>query len=205
MDRVHPFRQVFGPMADERFPAIREAAAGERAIEPLLMCRPMMDLLHDLRPDTGLGESVDDFVAFVHACYLYWCDGTHDTALDEATTHQLVRDAAAGVVRGEPPNAARYVQVHPRLLWTRPESSEIHEPIDGWFAVREGTALRMVACIGVHPARPGLSVMAVRGERPDALGRTPPYAPEMEGGAAAGLVSVATVEEMLALGWQAGE
>jgi hypothetical protein len=205
MDRIHPFRQVFGPMADERFPAIRDAAAGERAIEPLLMCRPMMDLLHDLRPDTGLGESVDDFVAFVHACYLYWCDGAHDTALDESTTLQLVRDAVAGVVRGEPPNAARYVQVHPRLLWTRPESSEIHEPIDGWFAVREGTALRMVACIGVHPARPGLSVMVVRGERPDALGRTPPYAPEMEGGAAAGLVSVATVEEMLALGWQAGE
>jgi hypothetical protein len=129
------------------------------------------------------------------------------TPLDAAATRALVAGASGGAPMVELGTASRYVQVHPRLLWSRLGSSDIHEPLDGWFAIPEATSLRLVACLGVHPSRPGLSVLAVRGSAPAALRRddgSPPFAPEMEGGDAASLASVATVEELLALGWHAG-
>lgn len=206
MSRPHPFGLVFGELADQHFAAIRDAAGQERGVEPLLMCRPMVDLLHLLRPDEGLGDGVDDFVAFVHACYLHWCDGAHTTSLDAKATRTLVTTATTGSGAADDQAVSRYVQLHPRLLWSRLGASDIHEPLDGWFAIPEGPALRMVACLGVHPSRPGLSVLAVKGTMPDQLVRgdgTPAFAPEMEGGAAAGLWSVATVDELLTLGWRA--
>jgi hypothetical protein len=206
-DRILPYQQVFGTLGPERFPAIRDAAGGARDVESLLLCRPMVDLLHELRPDEGLGEGVDDFVAFVHACYLHWSDGERVTRLDAAGTRALVGRAAAGAATVEQGTTSRYVQVHPRLLWSRLGSSDIHEPLDGWFAMPEAASLRLVACLGVHPSRPGLSVLAVRGGVPASLRRndgSPPFAPEMAGGDAASLASVATVEELLALGWHAG-
>jgi hypothetical protein len=206
MSRLHPFELIRDAAVTEWFPALRDEAGGEREVEALLMRRPMMDLLHDLRPDEGLGDGVDDFVAFVHACYLYWCDGEHTVPLDEAATLGLVTAAGEASIGASEWAGSRYVQVHPRLLWSRLVSSDIHEPLDGWFVIPEPPALRIVACLGLHPSRPGLSVMAVKGTMPNELVRDDgslPFAPEMEGGFAAGLRSVATAGELLSLGWHA--
>jgi hypothetical protein len=86
------------------------------------------------------------------------------------------------------------------------DGADFHEPIDGWFSIPDGERLRVVACLGVHPERPGLSVLTAAGVAPSTLGRADggaPFAPTMEGGAEAGLHSVADAEELLWLAFRA--
>jgi hypothetical protein len=156
-------------------------------------------------------------VAFVHAAYCYWDAGERTAVLDEHTVRTLVANRelrTATPSGGSPPFAVRrspfasYIQIPPRVLWSRVEGSEFHEPIDGWFAIPDGNALRVVACLGVHAERPGLSVLTARGTTPPELRRedgSAPFAPLMEGGAEAGLHSVADGDELLWLARKASE
>jgi hypothetical protein len=219
--RPHPFSLVFGELATTRFPAVRDALAGDRRLEHFLMTPAAIELLHELRPDDGLGDAVDDFVAFVHAAYCYWDDGERTVSLEEAGVRSAMETGRRRMEDGpghprsplsilDPPSSS-YVQIAPRILWCQVESSEIHEPIDGWFAIPEVGAtpaspvLRVVACLGLHPERPGLSVLTAVGTAPISLQRddgSAPFAPTMEGGSAAGLHSVANTDELLWLAWQ---
>ncbi len=204
--RPTPFTLVFDLLAADRFPAIRDELAEGRDLGRFLLAPAAVELLRELRPDEGLGDAADDFVAFVHAAYCHWDDGGRKLTLGEAQTRQLIeRSADQNFAWAGKPSC--YVQVAPRLLWSRVGGSEIHEPLDGWFAIPEGDQLRMVACLGVHPARPGLSVVTATGlppARPGGEPTRPPFAPQMEGGDTAGLHSVATATELLWLGWGVG-
>lgn len=205
-DRVHPFDLVFGEMAPERFPAIAAVLEGIPGLDAFLMAGPVVELLHELRPETGLGDAVDDFVAFVHAAYCHWVGGCRTRRLDAAATRALLEPVLAPDQAAPPAPAGEYIQVSPRVVWSRLADADVHEPLDGWFVLPGHRALRMVACLGVHPSRPGLSVLVAEGAAPTALRRddgTPAFAPQMTGGAAAGLASVATPEELLAMAWRA--
>lgn len=204
--RATPFTLVFDLLAADRFPAISDELGGERSVGRFLMSAAAVEFLHELRPDEGLGDAADDFVTFVYAAYCHWDDGHRKLELDDAATRRLMARSASEQRnwQGQP---SCYVQVAPRLLWSRVGGSDIHEPIDGWFAIPEGDQLRVVACLGVHPARPGLSVVTALGGSPAAPLRengTAAFAPEMDGGEAAGLHSVASAAELLWLGWGAG-
>lgn len=205
--RPHPFGLVFGEIAAERFPAIAAALDSIPPLDRFLMTEPAVELLHELRPEAGLGDAVDGFVSFVHAAYCHWVGGQRTRALDDDATRELLRRAGdAPPAAPVEPGPVEYIQVAPRLIWSRVEGTDIHEPLDGWFALPSGPALHVVACLGVHPSRPGLSVLTATGEptarlvRPDG---TTPFAPQMEGGDTAGMFSVATPEELLAIGWSA--
>lgn len=189
--RPHPFDLVFGELAAERFPPIQAALEGEATLDQWLMTRPVLDLLADLRPDAGLGSAVDDFVLFVHACYLWWAAGSRTVAWDD------MPDALT---------TPMYIQVPPHRIWARLDAEETHEPLDGWFVLPDGERRRVVACLGVHPARPGLSVLVAAGSRPIGWRRAdggPTFAPVMTGGDTAGLWSIAAPEELLLLAWGA--
>lgn len=204
--RPHPFALLFGAVATERFPAIAAALGDERGIEPFLMAPDAIELLHALRPDGGLGEEVDDFVALVHAAWCYWADGAVTTTLDDAGTRALCDPEASTGAAATPPARTRYVAVAPRLVWAALGTGEHHEPLDGWFAVPVRGGLRAVACFGVHPGRPGVSAVAVEGPRPAAVARedgTPLFAPTMPGGDTAGLFAVTAPDELLLLAWRA--
>lgn len=206
-DRVHPFDLVFGDLAPERFPAIADDVPGRPDLDAFLMAGPVVELLRDLRPEEGLGDAMDDFVAFVHAAYCFWAAGRHTRTLDA----QATRDLCTAASHPDPaitldPAVVEYIQVAPRMVWSRLADADVHEPLDGWFALPGERTLRVVACLGVHPARPGLSVLATEGIPPASLDRgdgSPAFAPRMEGGDTAGLASVATPEELLALAWSA--
>src|SRR5512135_1581473 len=77
--RPTPFDLVFAPWAGERFGSLREAlrAEGHDALDRnvFLMARPAIELIRELRPESGLGEAMDEFVALIHAAYLYWDGG----------------------------------------------------------------------------------------------------------------------------------
>lgn len=202
--RPHPFALVFGALAAERFPALREALPPDAGLDAFLMDPAAIELLHDLRPDEGLGEAVDDFVAFVHAAWCHWMGGSVTATLDADATRALCTSAAAPAP-GIPPGAGRYIQVAPRLVWGQLADGASWEPLDGWFALPGDAGLRVVACFGLHPERPGLSVVALEGTPPPAVRRedgTAPFAPLMPGGDRAGLHAVAAPEELLLLAWR---
>jgi len=63
-------------MAEERFPPIRTAlaAAGRdaRDRDAFLLTREAAELVHDLRPEEGMGEGIDRLAALVHNAFLFW-------------------------------------------------------------------------------------------------------------------------------------
>src|SRR5690606_37754721 len=128
--RPHPFDLVFGPLVDVHFPAIREALPPDADLDAFLVCTPALELLQELRPDEGLGEAVDDFVAFVHAAWRYWVNGAVTRPLDAETTRALCD--ADGLVTPAAPRVAQYIQVAPRLVWGQLADGEQWEPLDGW-------------------------------------------------------------------------
>ena len=209
--RTHPFALVFGGLAEERFPAIRAALSPRADLDSFMLAGPAMVLLRELRPDEGLGEGVNEFVAFVHASYRFWEDGQDVVALDETATRALCaagsalgRDTAAG---GAPRTASSaYIQVAPRMIWGRLDEADIFEPLDGWFVVPVANGMRVVACFGVHADRPGLSLLVVEGVAPGEVRRedgSALFAPRMPGGDTAGLHAVVAPEELLLLAWRA--
>ena len=205
---INPFSLVFGDLAETEFPLIREVLAKDTSIEAFMLSAPALELMGRLRPDEGLGDTTDDFVAFVHAAWRFWCDGKQVVVLDEATTrarcdpgHRVV-----SVVATDAPATTRYVQIAPRLVWGRLASDETYEPLDGWFATRTGSMLRVVGCFGLHSTRPGLSVVVAQGAMPGEIVRedgSAIFSPMMPGGDLAGLHALAAPEEFLLLAWRA--
>ena len=228
--RAHPFELMFGGFREERFPAIRAVLRDASDIHAFLLAAPALELMRELRPDAGLGDAVDDFVALVHAAYLFWRDGEHTVVLDEPSTRRFCARAPEGggswvgpgahtapplrrARRTDPrstaaikPTIVQYIQVAPRIVWGQLNDEQPFEPLDGWFAIPGETGLRVVACFGVHDQRPGVSVSVVAGQFPANVVRTdgrPLFAPTMPGGDAAHLHAVSVPEELLLLGWRA--
>ena len=206
---VHPFELLFGAFRAERFPAIQSALGDSSDINTFMLAAPALELLRELRPDEGLGDGVDDFVALVHAAYLFWRDAEKTVTLDESATRGLVRPAPLTTHDSRlTTSLTTYIQIAPRLIWAQLVEGEPFEPLDGWFAIPVGAAIRLVACFGVHEQRPGVSVAVVEGEMPEAVARadgTPPFSPTMPGGDAAHLHAVSAPEELLLLGWRAAD
>jgi hypothetical protein len=200
--RLSPFDLVFGRLAEERFPSLRAALDG---VEPtdrdaFIMTRDAIQLVRDLRPDDGIGEAIDQLVALVHHAYLFWAAG------------RVVVDIDAGILDhtgtgGTQPAAAWYARFPERRVWAQVVEGAAHEPLDGCFAhAHAENSLRVLGVFGLHPDRAGFSVVEAAGPRPQGLTRESGeslFAPRMEGGAAAGLRSIAGEEELLELGWRA--
>jgi len=203
-ERVQPFDLMFGLFREARFPAIRPAIGDSAAVNAFVLAAPALELLRELRPDEGLGDGADDFVALVHAAYLYWRDGEQTHCLDEAATRALVL-APPAQSKG-PPQGTRYVQLGPRIFWAQLDPDAAFEPLDGFFAIRlDPATLRLVACFGVHERRPGVSIVTVQGSPPVMARRqdgTRLFAPTMPGGDAAHLHAVNEPDELLLLGWR---
>jgi hypothetical protein len=193
---------VFDGIAEERFPAIRDALGGTIDLDAFLIAHPAIELLHELRPDGGLGEAIDDFVRFVHAAFRFWLAGSVTMMLDGDATERLCAADPPSRPKGTAVPAAMYIQVAPRVIWAQLEEAGAFEPLDGWFAVAEGANRRLVGCFGVHPDRPGLSVMSVDEPPPLAPRRgdgTPLFSPTMPGGEAAGLHAISGPGELALL------
>ncbi|HEX9165985.1 MAG TPA: hypothetical protein VF862_08750 [Gemmatimonadales bacterium] len=235
--RPTPYELAIAPWADERFLPVRQAL-GELGVDPwdrdaFLMAKPVVELVHALRPEAGVGEGMDEFVALLHAAFLYWMHGEPLRRLEEEDFVGLLgtggrpdrpplragEDEATGGrpglgydAAGAAHQAARrvssieYVQFPPLRIWGAPGEGAAHEPLDGCFLVRRGGRLAVVGILGAHPGRDGFTVVAVEGARPGELSRpdgTPLFGPVMEGGSEAGLHSLTGMEELLELGWRA--
>jgi hypothetical protein len=165
-----------------------------------VLVKEVAELLRELRPDEGAGVGIDEFVAFVHASFLHWLDGSAVVELDRATLDRLL---TAAPPRPPPaPPGAHYLQLPARRVWGEPLADEPPEPLDGCFVRPAGAGLECVAVFGLHPGRPGITVVLASGERPGELRRVDgsrPFSPTLAGGAKAGLHGVAGSEELLEL------
>lgn len=209
--RPTPFDLVFGPLAAERFPAIQsafEASHGDpHDRDAFLMVRDVIQLVHDLRPDEGMGEDIAQLAAFLHHAYLFWLAGTPTLEIPAAGLTTLLEAGASTGGEAATPPPAFYVQLPERRVWAEVVPGAPHEPMDGCFlTLGPDESLRVLAAFGLRPDRPGLSVVEVAGPRTGRLARpdgSPLFAPVLEGGATAGLASITGGEELLELGWRA--
>ncbi len=207
--RPTPFDIVFESAAETTFSRIQSGLAGSgqdpRDRDAFLMQREVVTLLHELRPEEGLGEGIDQLAALVHHAYLFWNAGSVTVELtSEQLSDLLAIEPSPDEPTGQPPT---YIQLPERRVWAQVIAGESHEPLDGLFqyTAPEAGVLRVLGVFGMHPDRPGFSVVEVTGPRPKALSRTdgtPLFASILPGGAAAGLNSIAGAEELLELGWR---
>jgi hypothetical protein len=208
--RPTPFDLVFETAVSTSFPEIRTALAtagrDPRDRDAFLMTAEVVSLLRELRPEEGLGEGIDQLAALVHHGYLYWNGGGLTLELSDDRLHRLL-GPAPDPSRLPMDRPAFYSQLPERRVWAQVIPGDPHEPLDGFFQYQplDPRVLRVLGVFGLHPDRPGFSVVEVTGPRPRALARadgSPLYAPTLPGGAAAGLFSLAGEEELLELGWR---
>ncbi|MGH7629213.1 MAG: hypothetical protein ACREOF_07450 [Gemmatimonadales bacterium] len=208
--RPTPYDLAFAELADERFPGIRDAlaAAGTDPAERdgFLLNRDVVTLVRELRPEEGAGEEIGQLAALVHHVFLFWSAGKPVAALSEPEL--LVTLGVQASPAGRPPaRLPGYFQVPERRIWAEPVPGAHHEPLDGCFvhAAPGNSALRVLGVFGLHPDRPGFTVVEAAGPRVQQLARSDGsalYAPLLPGGAAAGLHSLAGGEELLELGYR---
>jgi hypothetical protein len=206
--RHRPFDLVFRPAASEIFPRIRsaltQAGYDPRDRDRFLMVREVVTLLRDLRPDEGMGEGIDQLAALLHHAYLFWASGEHTV---EVTADRLPALVASSDITGSAESTvACYVAIPPHRVWADVIPGQPPEPMDGCF-VDPGPdgMLRVLGVFGIHPERPGFTVVEAAGERPMTLGRADGsglFTPTLAGGKAAGLFSITGEEELLELGWR---
>ena len=213
MSRPTPFEIVFGELAADRFPALQASLAAGNTDpydrDAFILDRAVTELLRDLVPEDAPSEALREFIAVLQHSYLFWDAGRTVKESDGRIAGSSADLIQAITIRPSvhPPIRPAYLQLPSHLYWAQLEPDEPHEPLDGFFVHRWRDGIRVLAIFGLHPERPGLSVAEVEGPAP-ALGATRPdgtprYAPLMEGGAGAGLRSVADGEELLALAWHA--
>src|SRR5262245_60387122 len=110
MARPTPFDLVFSQIAETAFPTIRPALdRGEHDPsdrDAFLIVPEVVQLLHDLRPEEGLGEGMDQLVALVHHAYLLWDAGALVVELSgERLADMLASPVAVSPDPHEPPKA----------------------------------------------------------------------------------------------------
>jgi hypothetical protein len=210
MPRPTPFELVFPPFTQDRFPATRAALqqAGRDAADrdAFLVEREAVLLLHELRPEEGVGEGIDQLAALLHHAYLFWEAGQPTFTVGEDVLSDLLGPAGPPAADpGELPRAM-YAEFPERRVWAQVMEGEPPEPLEGCFVhARSPDVLSVLGVFGMRPERLGFSVVEATGPRPAGLARvegTPLFAPTLHGGAAAGLYSIAGGEELLELGWR---
>jgi hypothetical protein len=207
--RPTPFDLVFQESADSVFPSIRRALeAGHqdpRNRDAFLMIREVITLVRDLRPEEGLGEGIDQLAALIHHAYLFWAAGQQVTEISADQLPALLVSDGSVAPAGDDLQP-RYVQLPLRRVWAEVVPGERPEPLDGCFLHQaDASNLRVLGVFGIHPDRPGFSVVEVTGPRPLNLARRDQsalFSPVLSGGARAGLFSVIGGEELLELGWR---
>jgi hypothetical protein len=209
MARTTPLDLVFNRAVETIFPRIAAslAAGGHDPADrdAFLMDREVVTLLHDLRPEEGLGEAMDQMVALVHHAYLTWAAGAVNLSIDRGAAEELLgRPSVDAADSKDVP--AYYAQFPERLIWAMVIETEAPEPLDGVFVSRiPGGDLRVLGIFGLRPDRAGFSAVEATGARVGRLARedgSPLFDPTLPGGASAGLRSIVGEEELLELGWR---
>jgi hypothetical protein len=208
--RLHPFAYAFEPLAD-RFPAIRDAAEAlrrdTRDRAQFAALSEVQHLLQEIEAPDVLSRDPEagvEYLAALHAAFCFWRDGKRTVSLSRAALEASLGEGPPSDADFEP--YTTYYQLPERWFWAQTAPAGPHEPLDGVFVVPGAGRrdLTVLAVLGLRDDRGGFSQITVTTTLEDARraasgGRTPPFAPLVPGGEAAGLRSLATVGEVLHL------
>lgn len=202
-----PFVLALGDALSNRFPAIQrdlvEQGRAPSDRDAFVLTQDAAALIRELRPDQGVGEAIDQLVAFVHHAFLWWAGGEHLLGLTAPELRAVLAepvhatDAADGV--------SFYAALPQRILWAEVIDGAPVEPLDGCSIQTDGDAIRVLGVFGIRAGRSGFSVVETSGPRAAALARpdaTALFASRLAGGMPTDLHSIDGGEELLELGWR---
>lgn len=210
MTRATPFDLVFRELVgdlDALGAAARRAArdphdrvAFSRLPETQRMAERIGPAADPSRPDAAA-----EYLALLYAAFRFREAGEPVLAV----SRPRLEAALTGPPPPEPPRipaGACYVQLPPSWFWVQATEDGAHEPLDGFFLVEgsRGDEITIVAVLGLRAERGGFTQVTLHVAPGDflearAVRREPPYQPLMDGGAAAGVRSLATPAELLTL------
>jgi hypothetical protein len=215
--RATPFTYVFGEIA-ARFPAITEALELEEADptdrDRFVLLEPVGRLLQEIVPADAGADALEAHVLLLHHAYLFWAAGQRIYPISEDMLHRAVADKRISV---QPPRASQYLQLPELRMWGASSEESPAEPLDGIFVSDAGApgAIAILAIFGMRPDRPGFSAVGLEGHADPAdptpseteivatrEDGSPVFAPQLAGGSAAGLYSLANRFELLLLTWR---
>lgn len=172
--RLTPYEIAFGEarFEEEIFPAIRDESAGRNVDTSIrdrfLMLGAVGSLLRDLRPE-GLVETGDaslpppgavrQYGALLFHAFRFWAAGRRLLTVDAPLVRDLVSNDAAGEWQFAAPHSAGYLQLPRHLFWARIEDEAPAEAVDGFFWSCTSGELDLLVALGMHPGRPGFSVI----------------------------------------------
>lgn len=207
-----PFPLALGESMAEHFAGIRQALEEQERNpadrDAFILTRDASAMVRDLRPGNGVGEAIDQLVAFVHHAFLWWSGGEQTDIVDRTALKSLL----GGPGGGEPdlsPVTPFYAALPERLVWAEVIDGAPVEPLHGCSVHRgDDGALRVLGIFGIRSDRGGFSVVESAGSRERDLRRedgTPLYQSRLAGGMSTDLHSIAGGEELLELGWRLAE
>jgi len=205
MSRIAPFELVFS-VVEAQFEKVLEEAALSRidATDPtLFVSLPSVQLiLEQIESAQLLADSpaaTGEYHMLLYMGFRFWDAGklVRDVVqLPNCVTENLC----------EVPSGACYLRFPKRWFWAQIDQQAPHETLDGVFVAQSSDLrqLNALAVLGLRPERGGfsqISVMAASEDLPAArlVSRTPRFAANMRGGAAAGFKSLASLGELLLL------
>jgi hypothetical protein len=197
---------VFHRLTHTTFPAIQKAL-DEQGIDPtnrdaFLLVPEVVTMMHDLRPDEGVGDAMDYLVALGHHAYLAWAAGSLTVRIGPDETETLLGNTRDEPDLGASPKAY-YAQFLEHEIWASVIEDQPAEPLDGCFVhSTPAGALRVLGIFGIRPERFGFSAVEAEGVRSDARTRqdgTPLFTSALGGGR---LHSITGTDELLELGWR---
>jgi hypothetical protein len=213
--RATPFALAFGEI-ESRFPAIAEALQQDGAAatdrDRFVLLEPVGRLLREIVPEEAGADALEAHMLLLHHAFLFWTAAQHVYQISDQALRRAVGEKR---ITTRLPHAAQYLQLPELRVWGAPAEASPPEPLDGMF-VSEATSgdsgIAVLAIFGMRPDRPGFSAVGLEGRAdPDdpAAGEigipaarddgSAPFAPNLAGGTAAGLYSVANAGELLLL------
>ena len=205
--RALPWTALVEAIGEDRFEEIRTAIVRDRADpasrDAFLMLAPAGALLREMMAPEAPAEAVHAYGALLHALYLLWDAGWPVVALDGASLDRALADPAP---LRRPPVAPgiTYVQLPARAVWAQPAPEAAHEPLDGCVVTLSAASIGVLAVLGFRDDREGFTTIEAAAPLPlDAPPPRPdgaaPFTSTLPSGSRAGLRSVATRQELLAL------
>ena len=204
MIRPHPFDEIFAPLADTTFPAIKDQSSAVESVADFARTPATSTFLEQLAPPGEESPDPATIGATAHLGYLlyrFWQDGraTRSVARVDLDTADLSVAPTAPLV-----TAGLYLQFPERWFWARIAEDAPYEPLDGVFLAPTGDQVAMAAILGFRPERFGFSQLSALADRAaleaaPGIVREPPFGPAMEGGAEAGFRSIISEAELIHL------
>ncbi len=205
--RALPWADLAAAIGEKPFEDIREALAANRVDvadrDAFLLVGPAGALLRELTPVEAPAEALAEYGALLHFLYRHWDEGRPVRSLDRQALEGALADLGP-LARPPVAPALCYLQLPERIVWAEAQAGAPHEPLDGCFIAVSASSVAVLGILGFRPERGGFTIaeasarlpLTPPGPRPDG---SAPFASVLPAGDRAGLRSVVSPDELVAL------